>query len=333
MFAPSSGGWRTPAKEWLGVELRVEKANVPHAQERPDGAAAHAPRSATPLLTHREASALLEAIRRCQPSAVVSLDLGRSEAVVRIEEGAAQIGAAPVSKDALAKIAGDRNKCFHVVDGELRPVALLSTTTGWARSLLPTDDAPTTLVAGFNMHRIRATSPLADTRAKVRALGRGRGRVLDTATGLGYTAIELARAGREVLTVELDPAAIELARCNPWSQELFASSAIALVIGDVAEVIAGLATGAFAAVLHDPPALPLAGALYSRAFYRELCRVLQSGGRLFHYVGDPRSGAGGRTTTGVMRRLAEAGFENVRRHAPACGVTAVAGRGGKTRLR
>ena len=304
---------------------------VSRVQERPGGGARCAPE---PLLTHRQARALLEAIRRNQHFATVSLDLGRSEAAVRIEDGAARIGAAPVSMAALTKIAGDRNKCFHVVEGEPRPVALLSATTGWARSLLPTEEAPTTLVAGFNMHRIRGTTPLADTRAKVRALGRGRGRVLDTATGLGYTAIELARAGREVLTVELDPAAIELARCNPWSRELFGSREITLVIGDVVEVVAGLETGAFAAVLHDPPAVPLAGALYSRAFYRELRRVLKRGGRLFHYVGDPASGAGGKTAAGVMRRLAEAGFENVRRHAPAFGVTAVAaGRGGKIRPR
>ena len=286
----------------------------------------------TPLLTHVEASALLAAVRDGHAAAVVSLDLGRSETTVRIEQGAARIGTAALRAVALAKIAGDPNKCFRIVDGEPQAVALFSATTGWARSLLPTGEAPTTLVAGFTMHRIRGTTPLADTRAKVYALGRGRGRVLDTATGLGYTAIELARTGREVLTVELDPAAIALARLNPWSRGLFANPNIEIVIGDVAELTAGWETGAFSAVLHDPPTMQLAGALYAGAFYRQLHRVLKPGGRLFHYVGDPQSGTGAKTTAGVVRRLQEAGFENVRRHSQAFGVTAVAARGRRAGL-
>ena len=283
-------------------------------------------REQAPLLTHAEANALLAAIRDGRVEAVVSLNLGRSETTVRIEQGVARIGTAALRAAVLAKIAGDPNKCFRIVDGEPQAAALFSATTGWTRSLLPTNEAPTTLVAGFTMHRIRGTTPLADTRAKVRALGGGRGRVLDTATGLGYTAIELARTRREVLTVELDPSAIDLARLNPWSRELFASPNIEIVIGDVAELAAGWETGAFSAVLHDPPTMQLAGALYSGAFYRQLRRVLKPGGRLFHYVGDPQSGMGAKTTTGVVRRLQEAGFENVRRDAPAFGVTAVAGR-------
>lgn len=285
-----------------------------------------------PLLTHAEADTLLAAIRAGRPEAVVSLDLGRSETAVCIEQGAARIGAAALAPAALAKIAAEPNKCFRIVDGKPQAAALFSATTGWARSLLPTDEAPTTLAAGFTMHRIRGITPLADTRAKVRALGGGRGRVLDTATGLGYTAIALARTGRKVLTVELDPTAIELARMNPWSRELFTSSNIEIVIGDVAELAAGWDTGAFSAILHDPPTVQLGGALYSGAFYRQLRRLLKPGGRLFHYVGDPQSGYGAKTTAGVLRRLQEAGFENVRRHPPAFGVTAGAGRGRKSRF-
>ena len=286
----------------------------------------------TPLLTHVEARALLAAVRDGHAAAVVSLDLGRSETTVRIANGAARIGTAALPAAALATIAGDPNKCFRIIDGEPSAVAVFSATTGWARSLLPTGEAPTTLVAGFTMHRIRGTTPLADTRAKVYALGGKRGRVLDTATGLGYTAIELARTRREVLTVELDPAAIALARLNPWSRELFANPNIEIVIGDVAELAAGWETGAFSAVLHDPPTMQLAGALYAGAFYRQLHRVLKPGGRLFHYVGDPQSGTGAKTTAGVVRRLQEAGFENVRRHSEAFGVTAVAARGRRVGL-
>lgn len=62
--------------------------------------------------------------------------------------------------------------------------------------------------------------------------------------------------------------------------------------------------------------------LYSGAFYRELHRILKRNGRLFHYAGDPESKASGGMTRGVIRRLQEAGFTRVVRHAEAHGVVA-----------
>ena len=277
------------------------------------------------LLTHRVAATLLAAMDGGRRIVSVSLDLGRTESVVALTNGVARTNAMAVSREALARIARDENKCFEIVDGEPKPITVFSTTTGWVRSLFPTEDAPTTLVAGFPMHRIRGTTPLADTCAKVQALGRPRGRVLDTATGLGYTAIALAEAGAQVVTVELDPAAIALARRNPWSVALFENDNIQTVIGDVAVLAAAFAAGVFSAVLHDPPTRQLAGALYSRSFYAEMRRVLKPGGRLFHYAGDPRSGQGAKITAGVSRRLREAGFRNIRRNEQAFGVTAIAG--------
>ena len=55
------------------------------------------------------------------------------------------------------------------------------------------------------MHRIKGTDPIRDTKEKLKALGPVSGRVLDTATGLGYTAIEAAKTADHVLTLELDP--------------------------------------------------------------------------------------------------------------------------------
>ena len=49
------------------------------------------------------------------------------------------------------------------------------------------------------------------------------GKVLDTCTGLGYTAIAASRGigVTEVVTCEIDQATIELCRFNPWSRALF----------------------------------------------------------------------------------------------------------------
>lgn len=282
-----------------------------------------------PILTSDQARRLLEALEGGACRALVSLDLGLSESEVELRADGAFIAGAWVTDSTLRNVARDTGRCFEVADGVASPVVVFSDETGWSRSLVPTADAPTTVVAGFAMHRVVDTTPLRDTRAKIRALGKPRGRALDTATGLGYTAIELARTCTEVVTVERDPAAIALARRNPWSVELFESPNIELIVGDATEVVKSFAAEEFSLVLHDPPAVQLGGELYAGTFYAELKRILKPGGRLFHYVGDPQSGAGGRAVRGVIRRLAAASFVDIRTDPRAFGVTARAGGRGR----
>ena len=79
--------------------------------------------------------------------------------------------------------------------------------------------------------------------------------------------------------------------------------------------------------MHDPPAFGLAGELYSLEFYARALRVLRQGGRMFHYIGAPRSDSGARVTKGVVRRLRDAGFVKVAPVPRAFGVVAVKGGG------
>jgi hypothetical protein len=222
----------------------------------------------------------------------------------------------------IREIEDSGERCYAVEDDEAWAVGMYSETTGWYRSLIATGGAPTTLVGGFTMHRIKGTDPIDDTWEKIKAIRPVTGRVLDTATGLGYTAIEAARTADAVVTVELDPMAIEIARYNPWSRELFERENICIVVADVGELVEELEDGSFDRIIHDPPTMSLAGDLYSEAFYRELYRLLARRGRLFHYIGDPESRSGGRLTEGVIRRLQAAGFERVRRAPRAFGVVA-----------
>jgi predicted methyltransferase len=118
---------------------------------------------------------------------------------------------------------------------------------------------------------------------------------------------------------------LEVARRNPWSAALFGNPRIEQRIGDAVDVVAGLPAAAFDRVLHDPPVIALGGDLYGAAFYRELFRVLRRGGRLFHYIGNPDTPSGARTTRGVVRRLGEVGFNGIRARPDAFGVVAVRG--------
>jgi predicted methyltransferase len=223
----------------------------------------------------------------------------------------------------LEEIAASPRACFEVGEDGVLEIRVFSEATQWVRSLWPTVRAPTTVVAGFPMHRIQNIDPLEDTKRKVEAVSPIVGEVLDTATGLGYTTIYAARVAAKVVTIELDPAAIALARRNPWSRELFDDPKITQLIGDAVEHVAQLETGRFSRIIHDPPTLKLGGALYSADFYQQLHRLLQRGGRLFHYIGDPESVSGKRTTQGVVKRLQDVGFTKVTLQPRAFGVVAL----------
>jgi hypothetical protein len=178
------------------------------------------------------------------------------------------------------------------------------------------------LISGIPMHRIKGTDPYRDTLQKIKTIAPVTGHVLDTATGLGYTAIEAAKTADHVVTIELDPVALEIAQLNPWSQALFENPRITQLVGDSFEEIQDFESGTFARIIHDPPAFSLAGDLYSGEFYRQLFRVLRSGGRLFHYVGDLESKSGRIVSKGAVRRLQEAGFSRVVRRPEAFGLVA-----------
>lgn len=263
----------------------------------------------------------MEAHQEGRHVAIASLDLGMSEVEVVIESGYVML--APditLSFDMLEAIARDRNACFLVEKDMVRKMQMFSERTNLFYSLFPTDSAPTLMVSGIPMHRIKDTNPWLDSQSKVWALGRISGQVLDTCTGLGYTAILAARKAESVITVELDPAVLELARWNPWSRELFNNPKIRQIIGSILEKIDDFGNSVFSNIVHDPPTIGLAGDLYSGDFYRELYRVLRPRGRLFHYTGDPSSKLGRNTARGVARRLREVGFAKVQSRDEAFGL-------------
>jgi predicted methyltransferase len=272
------------------------------------------------VLSHFQASQLL--INRDKPSVEISPDLGLSRVIVELINGVIFPNGEILSWDVVSEIAENENNCFLIENGEARRVQSFSETFGRVYTLYPTKSAPTMLVSGIPMHRIKDTDPWQDTQSKIKAFGRVGGQVLDTATGLGYTAILSAEHAEKVTTVELDPVAQEIARLNPWSQKLFDNPKIRQMFGDSCEVIETFEDESFSGILHDPPMFSMGGELYSLAFYRQVYRVLKFNGRMFHYIGNPESKSGGRVTSGVVERLKKAGFSRVTHQPRAFGVLA-----------
>ncbi len=257
---------------------------------------------------------------KCQ----VSPDLGLTTVTVTLTDvGTRFPNGTTLSWEQAKTICEAENNCFALENGNLHKIITFSDLTNRVYSLMPTPKAPTMLISGIPMHRIKGTEPHQDTLEKIKALRSVVGHVLDTATGLGYTAIEAAKTAEHVTTIELDPAALSIARYNPWSQALFDTPNITQCIGDSYDVIEDFEDEQFTRIIHDPPAFSLAGHLYSSDFYGELYRVLRRGGRLFHYIGDPNSKSGRTMTGSVTRRLQESGFARVIRKPRAFGVLAL----------
>ena len=276
------------------------------------------------ILSHVQAESLVKAWHEHHTSAVVSLDLGLSTLQVNLSsEGVSFPDEQQLDWTSIDQIATSENKCYVIRDQEVSEIKLFSDYTNRVYSLYPTSGAPTMLISGIPMHRIKDTEPHQDTLQKIKAITPVVGRVLDTATGLGYTAIEAAKYAEEVVTIELDPVALEIARLNPWSQALFGNPRIRQIIGDSFEELRKLDGSSFSRIIHDPPAFSLAGDLYSEIFYRELFRVLRERGRLFHYIGNPESKSGHNTTVGAVRRLRQAGFTRIFPEPKAFGVVAI----------
>jgi len=276
------------------------------------------------VLSHVQARPILAAREAAAARIEVSPDLGLTTVIVGLEPDRIRFPDGEwLGWDALAEIAANEGNCFAVGDGTAQKIVVFSEATNRVYSLFPTASAPTMLVSGIPMHRIKGTNPHQDTLEKIRAIQPVVGQVLDTAPGLGYTAIEASKTAEHVITIELDPAALEVARLNPWSRGLFDNPKITQLIGDSFDVIERLPDETFTRIIHDPPVLALAGHLYSGEFYAELYRVRRRRGRLFHYVGDPESKSGQNATRGVLRRLQAAGFARVHPYPRAFGVVAV----------
>jgi predicted methyltransferase len=227
-----------------------------------------------------------------------------------------------LSWDAIEEIERNDTVCFLAEEYQAEKIQRFSNTFNRFYSLMPTTGAPTLLISGIPMHRIQGTTPDRDTRAKVRTIAPLAGRALDTATGLGYTAIEAIRTAEQVVTIELDPVVLDIARLNPWSRSLFENPKIEQIVGDSFDVVQTFEDESFSRIIHDPPMFSLAGDLYSGECYRHLFRILKQKGRVFHYIGDLESRSGRNVLKGVMRRLQEAGFSRIVRQPEAFGVVA-----------
>ncbi|MEM0458991.1 MAG: methyltransferase domain-containing protein [Thermofilaceae archaeon] len=252
-------------------------------------------------------------LRRGERRLTQSVNLGKSLIEAAIEGDEVRLGSfsVPLEEMEKAAAAGDATHVFFLSKEGLEKVAFFHEGRYYKLRNVGEGKAPTLEISGIHMHNIENTDPWSDAKRKVDKLRvRSGSVVLDICTGLGYTASHAALRGATVVTIEKDPAVLQIAEFNPWSH-LLASPSITIILGDAFEVLEELPENFFDAAVHDPPRFSLAGELYSLEFYRRLRRVLKKGARVFHYTGWPGKHRGLNIQAGVVRRLRAAGFETI----------------------
>jgi len=258
-----------------------------------------------PVLAGVEAQRLLT-LRGKTAHAEVSLDLGLTHQPCLIQADEVVVGKLRLSWQLLKEIA-ERLEDVFVLGRKAERLCWFD--DSFYRLVLPKwGHAPTVEIDGIRMHRTVEVMPEEDAMQKISLIPSLRNAtVLDVCTGLGYTAIAaLKRGASKIISVEKDPNVLKMAAYNPWSRDLF-DKRVKIVLRDALDFLPSCRT-LFDAVVHDPPTFKIAGDLYSLDFYRELYRVLNRGGVLVHYVGQPGVKRGVKFYKGVMERLRMAGF-------------------------
>jgi len=246
----------------------------------------------------------------------ISLDLGMSKSKITKEGNYIIFPDGQKLDIDIIKKANKRSNhdCFLVEKNSLYFIYIFENQTAYKLYEPRMDYHPTLWINGSVMHTISVSNPIEDVKNKVKVLGEINGEVLDTCFGLGYTAIELKNAGADkVYTYEISKAVLEIAKVNPWSKDAFSSSKILIHNSDIIPAIRQFPEERFSFILHDPPNIKINGDLYPLAFYKELYRVLERNGTLYHFIGGGRAPREYKVdyTKGVIKRLYTAGFRKV----------------------
>ena len=265
------------------------------------------------LIDSFEAKRILDAYEKGDRSILAFFDLRFIQREVQFRRGKIIIEGISYEPEVIRKIA--KNPSVFLIEDPPRIIAFFDKSY---YKLEPIENtAPTIEIDGIRMHRTKHLTPLEDAKLKVKIIGISENEnVLDICTGLGYTAIEAYRKKAIVTTIEKDPNILEIAKYNPYSQDLFKGieeNRITLLVEDASETVKSFKNNFFNVILHDPPRFSLAGELYSESFYHELFRLLKEGGRMLHYVGSPGSKYRGKDfLSGIQRRLNNCGFSTQR---------------------
>ena len=258
-------------------------------------------------------TAIIEAARSGKRELSLSLDLNLSQNSCLIENNCLILPSdLCIDIDTLIPLASDKNKIFILKDSKPVPLEIRSKSY---YKLVPTKTVPILEIDGIKMHRTKDISPLEDAENKTQKVISQGDRVLDTCSGLGYTAVFALKAGaKQVISTEISPEVIQLRSINPWLAHLNDSKLNVkqpqFINADINEYIDQLDSNYFHSIIHDPPRFTSkTGDIYGKKFYSSLFRVMSRQSKLFHYTGSPKKiSKQDQFVKNTIKRLESVGF-------------------------
>jgi hypothetical protein len=255
-----------------------------------------------PIISSGELRKMNEAIEKGLADVEISLDLGLTAEKVRLQRNGFRANGKVVKT---VKIREDDNSCYVIIGGKLEKVQFFSPKTKFLYKLVPTESRPILQISGTSMHKRSFIERIENDKLA--------GKVLDSGTGLGYTAIAASKAAKEVITVEIDKNVLEIARLNPYSQGLFSKKNIKSIVGNIVDKIKEFKDGEFDCIIFDAGTPKSSGEFFSLNNYKQAYRVLKKGGKLYHYLPRHNILRGRDFGAEAIKRLKKAGFSAIER--------------------
>ena len=254
-----------------------------------------------PIISSRDLRNIIDAIEKGLKTIDLSLDLGLTQTKINLDKQGFYVQEKLIIPK---KIKETDKSCYLIREGGLEKVQYFA--EGRLYKLIPTNNRPILQISGTSMHKKDFLDKLSRDRL--------RGMVLDSGTGLGYSSIIASKTAQDVITIEIDENVLEVAKLNPYSQELFKNKNIKSIVGNLVEEIKEFKDKEFDNIIFDAGTVKSSDAFFSLNNYREVYRVLKNEGRLYHYLPRHQIKIGRDFASEIIARLKKAGFKKIYRN-------------------
>jgi len=255
-----------------------------------------------PIISSRELQRILQALHSKEKDIEVSLDLGKTKTVVDLDKKGFLFNKKIIS---IPKIREEENSCYVLIKDNLEKVQFFAQDTNSLYKLVPTSYRPILQISGTSMHKKEFLERIEQDKLT--------GKVLDSGTGLGYSSIIAIQTAEEVITVEIDKNVTEVAKYNPYSEELFKNKKITRINGNIVQKITKFGDEEFNVIIFDAGTPRSSDDFFSLKNYQQAYRVLKRKGKLYHYLPKHQITKGRDFGGEAITRMQKAGFKVVDR--------------------
>ena len=256
-----------------------------------------------PILSSQQLREINQAIQDEKDYIELSFDLnysGKKEKVMLFEKGIIL----KENKIEIPEIKVKDKSCYLILEDTLERTQYFS--GNGIYKLIPTSFRPILQISGTSMHKQAFVERIESEKLQ--------GKVLDSGTGLGYTAIAASETAKKVVTIEFDKMVCDIQKINPYSQKLFINEKIKLIQGDLTQAIRNFQEKEFDSIVLDGGTPKSSGHFFSLENYQQVFRILKNNSKLYHYVPNPHIHRGKDFAERIMRLLKKAGFSVLERN-------------------